>query len=64
LDETFFDFIHGRGYPVIDMQDAFIADHATTNLNAAKYLRRFYNGHHNSAGNFFTAWTIREAVVD
>jgi len=63
-DQTFLDFIHGRGYPVIDMRDAFIADHATTNLNAAEYLRCYYNGHHNPAGNFFTAWTIREAVVD
>ena len=46
------------------MRDAFIAEHAIMNLNAAEYRRRFYTGHHNSAGNFFTAWTIREAVVD
>lgn len=63
-DQTFLDFIHARGYPVIDMRDAFIADHAATSLDAAEYLRRYYNSHHNPAGNFFSAWTIREAVVD
>ena len=62
-DQSFLDFIKGRGYPVIDMRDAFAADFASCKTDPEIYLRKYYNSHHSPAGNYFTAWAIKDEVV-
>ena len=49
--------------PVIDMRDAFAAEYALCKVEPSIYLRKYYNGHHSPAGNYFTAWAIKDAVV-
>ncbi len=62
-DQPFVDFLRGRGYPVLDMREAFAAEYATCRAEPTEYLRRYYNGHHSPAGNYFTAWAIKDAVA-
>lgn len=63
-DQSFLDFIHDRGYPVLDMRDAFAAQFQRSNRQPREFLEPYYIGHHTPAGNFFTAWAIKDAVVD
>lgn len=63
FDQSFLDWIQTRSCPVLDMRDAFAADFAHSNLDPQQYLGRYYNGHHSPAGNFFTAWAIKDALV-
>lgn len=62
FDQRLLDFLSTRTYPVIDMRDAFVADDARSNLEPEAYLDRYYNGHHTPWGNFFTAWSAKDAI--
>ncbi|MDA1274519.1 MAG: hypothetical protein O2960_10785 [Verrucomicrobia bacterium] len=64
FDQTFVDWLRGKPYPVIDMREAFGRDYRSFNGDIAAYLKRYYNGHHTPAGNFFTAWSIKDRVAE
>jgi len=64
FDQSFVDWLGNKPYPVIDMRDFFRADYKQFKADINTYLRRYYIGHHNPAGNFFTAWAIKKQVVD
>lgn len=63
FDQGFVDWLKDKPYPVIDMLDLFAADYRTYNLDVDQYLAPFYNGHHTPRGNFFTAWAVKDTVV-
>ena len=63
FDQSFVDWLADKPYPVIDMRDLFRAEFEQFKVDARQYLRRYYIGHHNPAGNFFTAWAIKKQVV-
>jgi len=50
-------------YPVIDMRDVFAADYKKYKVDIDQYLAPSYNGHHTLRGNFFTAWVIKDRVI-
>lgn len=63
FDQRFVDWLEGKPYPVIDMRDAFAADYRGHKIDIDQYLRPFYNGHHTPRGNFFTAWALKDRIV-
>lgn len=63
FDQSFVDWLKNKPYPVIDMRDCFGAEYIQFNIDVNAYLRRYYIGHHNPAGNFFTAWAIKDRLV-
>lgn len=63
FDQSFVDWLKNKHYPVIDMRDSFRADYKQFKVDINTYLKRYYIGHHNPAGNFFTAWAIKNRVV-
>jgi hypothetical protein len=63
FDQSFVDWLKDKPYPVIDLRDAFAADYENSKIDVDQYLAPFYNGHHTPRGNFFTAWAIKDSVV-
>jgi len=63
FDQSFVDWLKDKSYPVIDMRDAFAADYKKYKIDIEQYLAPFYNGHHTPRGNFFTAWAIKDRLI-
>ncbi|HLB73855.1 MAG TPA: hypothetical protein VJJ98_07535 [Sedimentisphaerales bacterium] len=63
FDQTFLDWLKDKPYPIIDMRDSFRAEYQQFKTDVDTYLRRYYIGHHNPAGNFFTAWSIKDRIT-
>ena len=64
FDQSLVDWLKDKPYPVIDMRDVFSADYQHFKMDINAYLKRYYIGHHNPAGNFFTAWAIKDKIVE
>ncbi|HUV65764.1 MAG TPA: twin-arginine translocation signal domain-containing protein [Sedimentisphaerales bacterium] len=64
FDQSFVDWLKDKSYPVMDMRDFFVADFIQSRLDPNAYLNQYYIGHHNPAGNFFTAWALKKRWVD
>ncbi len=64
FDQSFVNWLKKKPYPVIDMRDFFCADYKRFKVDINTYLKRYYIGHHNPAGNFFTAWAIKNQIVE
>jgi len=64
FDQGFVDWLKNKPYPVLDMREFFKADYQQFKTDISTYLKRYYIGHHNPAGNFFTAWAIKNRVVE
>ena len=64
FDQGFVDWLRDKPYPVVDMLEAFAADYRRCKTDINQYLTPFYNGHHTPRGNFFTAWAIKDRVVE
>jgi len=64
FDQSFVDWLKDKRYPVIDMRDCFGAEYAQFRPDVNTYLKRYYIGHHNPAGNFFTAWALKDHLVE
>ncbi|MHC4593789.1 MAG: hypothetical protein ACYS19_02450 [Planctomycetota bacterium] len=63
FDQGFVDWLKDKPYPVIDMRNVFTADYKKYKVDIDQYLAPFYNGHHTPRGNFFTAWAIKDRVI-
>ncbi|MEJ2700889.1 MAG: SGNH/GDSL hydrolase family protein [Sedimentisphaerales bacterium] len=63
FDRSFVDWLKDKPYPVIDMREAFAADYKRYKVDINEYLKPFYNGHHTPKGNFFTAWALKDRIV-
>lgn len=64
FDQTLVDWLVTRSYPVFDMREAFVEDFKSSSVDPKSYLARYYNGHHSPAGNFFTAWALKDTIVE
>ncbi len=63
FDQSFVEWLKDKPYPVIDMRDAFATDYSKYKIDIDQYLAPFYNGHHTPRGNFFTAWAIKDRLI-
>ena len=63
FDQSFVDWLKDKSYPVIDMRDCFKAEYGQFKMDVNTYLKRYYIGHHNPAGNFFMAWALKSHLV-
>jgi len=63
FDQGFIEWLNNKSYPVIDMREVFAADYQKYRIDVDEYLSPFYNGHHTPRGNFFTAWAIKDKVI-
>ena len=63
-DQTFVDWLKAKPYPVMDMRDAFQSEYQNYKGSIGQFLKKYYIGHHNPAGNFFAAWAIKNQVVN
>jgi hypothetical protein len=63
FDQTFVEWLRSKAYPVIDMRDLFRQEYQQSKADIGSFLNRFYNGHHTPAGNFFTAWAIKDRMA-
>ena len=61
--QEFLDFLATRDYPVVDLRAHHTAEFNQFRESVGAYLKRYYNGHYNPAGNLFTAMTIKDTVV-
>ncbi len=64
FDQSFADWLKGQSVPVIDMLDYFVADYKKYKVDVDEYLAPLYNGHHTPRGNFFTAWVLKDRMVE
>jgi hypothetical protein len=63
FDRDFVDWLKRKSFPVVDMLDVFADDYKKYKIDVDQYLEPFYNGHHTPRGNFFTAWAIKDSVI-
>jgi hypothetical protein len=63
FDQELTDWLKNKPYPVVDMRDAFRREYAHFKGDISIFLARYYIGHHSPAGNYFTAWALKDAVV-
>ncbi len=64
FDQNFVDFLEARKLPVVDLMAAHVADYAKFKINVKEYLKRYYIGHYNPLGNVFTAFAIKDKVIE
>ena len=64
FDQQLVDFMSGKGLPVVDLMQAHEADFARFNIGLAQYLTRYFIGHYNPLGNFFTALALKDKLVE
>ncbi len=64
FDQQFVDFMRSKDLPVIDLMQAHEADYSRFNISLAEYLRRYFIGHYNPLGNFFTALALKDKLVE
>lgn len=63
FDQTFVDFLEAKKLPYVDVMEAHVRDFGGFSLTPEEYLRRYYIGHYNPAGNFFVASAIKPKLV-
>ena len=63
FDQEFIDFLTQRNLPFVDMLEAHVTDFAQFKISVQEYIPRYYIGHYNPMGNFFTAFAIKGKLV-
>lgn len=63
-DQEIVDFLQEKKFLVFDMNVVHQEDYKSFNLTPNDYLKRYFIGHYNPAGNHFFAYSIKEHVVD
>ena len=63
-DQPFVDFLAAKNLPVVDLMEAHVADYAQFSVPVDDYLKRYYVGHYNPHGNMFTAFAIKDKVIE
>ncbi|MHC4123173.1 MAG: SGNH/GDSL hydrolase family protein [Planctomycetota bacterium] len=64
FDQSFVDFLENKNLPYIDLMKAHEADYVKFSIDIKQYLDRYYIGHYNPRGNFFTANAIKDKLVE
>ena len=63
-DQEFLDTLANKDYPVVDLQDYHQKEFEMYKGSPEEYLGKYYNGHYAPEGNFFSALSLRETMVD
>jgi hypothetical protein len=63
-DQPVVDYLHTHDYHYFDMNLAQVADYRCFNLSLDAYLKRYFIGHYNPAGNHLFAYAIAPVLVD
>jgi hypothetical protein len=63
FDQTIVDFMDRKGVPYVDLLSAHLNEFSQFKGTMDEYYRRYWDGHYNPGGNFFTALAIRNRVV-
>ena len=63
FDQPFVEFMNGTGLPVVDLMSAHESDFARFNIDLDEYLGRYFIGHYNPLGNFFTAFALKDTLL-
>jgi hypothetical protein len=64
FDQPFVDYLQSNAFEMVDSLAAHVKDYHAYNCSPEAYLRRYYIGHYNPAGNHFFAFAIKGAVVN
>jgi len=64
FDYQFVEFLRERKLPYVDLLEAHLTDFATFNMSIEDYLARYWIGHYNPLGNFFTAFSFKDKLVE
>jgi len=64
FDREFVDFLKKRRLPVVDLMEAHIKDYQGFTGDIEQYLERYFIGHYNPLGNFFTTFAIKDKVTE
>ena len=64
FDQDLIDFFNQHGLCHVDLLEAHQADFAGFDGDVDEYLKRYYIGHYNSAGNVFTASATKGKLAD
>jgi hypothetical protein len=63
FDQTFVDFLACKGVQYVDLLALHRAEFSKFNISIDEYNQRYWNGHYNPSGNFFTALAIRDRII-
>lgn len=63
-DQEIVDFLHDEDIDFFDMNVVHINDYKDFNLSVEDYMKRYYIGHYNPAGNHFFAFSIKDKIVE
>ncbi len=64
FDQAFVDYLVQRNLPLVDLMQGHRADYSHWSGTVEEYLQRYFIGHYNPLGNFFTAFTIKDKLRD
>ena len=62
-DQDVIDFIRKRDLRFFDMNQVHVEDYKKFNLSWEDYMKRYFIGHYNPAGNHFFAYSIKDNIV-
>ncbi len=63
-DQEVVDYLKQNGFRYFDMNEVHVEDFKPFKLSLDDYMRRYFNGHYNPAGNHFFAYSIKGNIVD
>ena len=63
FDQPFVDFLK-KNLPFVDLMEAHLSDFAQFSIPIEEYLKRYYIGHYTPRGNFFSAFAIKDKLVE
>jgi len=63
-DQEIVDFIQDEDLKFFDMNVVHAEDFKKFNLSIDEYMRRYFIGHYNPAGNHFFAYSLKDTMVD
>ena len=64
FDQVLVDYLKIQEYPFVDLREWHLAEFKSFNLDVDTYIKRYYIGHYNPSGNFFSAWAIKNKIVE
>jgi len=64
FDQPLLDHLDAEGFRYVDSLAAHVRDFGMFNCTPRQYVRRYYAGHYNPAGNLFFAFAVKDALVE
>lgn len=63
-DQEIMDWLDQNNFNYFDMNLAHVEDYRSFNLNLDDYMKRYFIGHYNPAGNHFFAFSIKDKIIE